>query len=65
MKTELYKEILSMAIGREIEAAIFYQDVCDKTADSNLKDHFLAIWLLRNVDTAHCWKVFSPMSRGL
>ncbi|ABC78454.1 ferritin-like domain-containing protein [Syntrophus aciditrophicus] len=40
MKSEVYKEILSMAIGREIEAAIFYQDVCDKTADSNLKTIF-------------------------
>ncbi|MDY0188391.1 MAG: ferritin family protein [Syntrophus sp. (in: bacteria)] len=40
MESEVYKKILNMAIEREIEAATFYQDVCDKTVDGNLKTIF-------------------------
>ncbi len=40
MESEVYKKILNMAIEGEIEAATFYQGVCDKTADDQLKPIF-------------------------
>ncbi len=40
MKVEKYKEIISFAVGNEIEAYEFYKGVSEKTADSNLKAIF-------------------------
>ncbi|SPD75872.1 Rubrerythrin [uncultured Desulfobacterium sp.] len=40
MKTEEYNKIISFAVEKEIESYDFYQGVCDKTADSNLKAIF-------------------------
>lgn len=40
MESDIYRQILSMAIENEIEAAEFYQGVCDKTVDDKLKTLF-------------------------
>jgi len=43
MKSTTYHDILDQAIQAEIEAARFYQDVSQKTADDFLKDLFLGL----------------------
>lgn len=40
MKAEQYKEIITMAVGNEIEAYEFYKAAADKVKDSNMKSIF-------------------------
>ncbi|MDD1717608.1 MAG: ferritin, partial [Methanoregulaceae archaeon] len=40
MKIEDYRNVISMAISREVESYVFYRSVSEKVKDANLKSLF-------------------------